>query len=205
MHRVGGCTGIGSTAAPKRSPDRCFTCKVCQQLLSGDNFYERHLQCISCQMAINSVARTMKVLHSDAKQAYVEAIQGAPQEQRAELEHFRSALHKEAEDRIFLNLAGSSTGQIAAAGSLVQTKPETSRPARRTQATPKKVTDTVFQQGKRWRSSAWGAGTQKVRASSQNVNSWPPCHGMMMLLKACEQDLDQLEGAATTDRIAGWQ
>lgn len=156
-------------------------------------------------MAINSVARTMKVAHSDAKYAYMDAIQAAPKEQRADLEYHRNHLHKDAEDRIFHSLAGSTMEQIVAADPSVQTKAEDIRTPRKTTRAGKFIAaDTAYSPGKRRRCTTWAGAKPKVQAWSHDATLESPFQGMMLLLKACEHDLDLLDSTAEPDSMAGW-
>ena len=181
---------IGSPTTLKRSSEKSFMCKICERVLSGENFYERHLQCISCQMAINSVARTMKVQHHEAKSAYIEAIREAPGDNLADLESYRNALHKDAENRMKRSLA-EPMEQVAEAGTPGQATIQPGGRPRRTSGTAKRATDETSSPCKRRRT-----GVRHIaEVEKDDTIDAKPCHGLLMLLKACEKDLDALEAS----------
>jgi hypothetical protein len=177
-----------SQAAPtntaRRSKDSMFTCKVCIRSLSGDHFYERHLQCITCQMAINSVARTVKVPHSDAKRAYIEAINKLTMEEHTQLDSHRNGIHVDAER-------------------LLRTCPEVvlerapplpkRRPAAQSRSAVKRASPNLDSQPE---PSKRACGPERNLGNvSQQITCggiWGPHHGLLLLIKACESDLAEL-------------
>lgn len=156
-------------------------------------------------MAINSVARNTNAAHSDAKTAYMAAVQAAPQAQRADLEIFRNAIHKVAEDHLVPNQAGNST---ATAGSSAQTNSQVPKRALRA---VKATTDATGPRAKRRRSSTSAGVHHKAEADNPDDSFEAPClQGLtwLALMEACAQDLAHLESSqaeANLSREAGWQ
>lgn len=185
-----------STSTAKRSKDSTFTCKVCIRSLSGDHFYERHLQCISCQMAINSVARTVKVAHSDAKRAYIESINTLTIDEHKQLESHRNNIHLDAEQR----LMRSCPHAVLERSPRPKLKPHTQyikgivkRPFPNLSKSPTKPSPK--------KQSCHVAASARQERHPDRMSSYGSCacnalgshHGMLMLIKACEDDLAKLD------------
>jgi hypothetical protein len=182
-----------SQAAPtntaRRSKDSMFTCKVCIRSLSGDHFYERHLQCITCQMAINSVARTVKVPHSHAKRAYIESINTLTIEEHLQLDSHRNGIHLDAEERLLRTCAHAVLERASP-----HSKPSPNRSAVKR---PFPNLDSPAKPSKRACRPSGGArpdgqfGNVSLQVTCGGV--WGPHHGLLMLIKACESDLAKLD------------
>jgi hypothetical protein len=192
-----------SSPTAKRSHDAHFVCKICSRRLSGDHFYERHLQCIACQMNVNSVARTMKVPHAEAKRAYMDAITAAPLEHYANLEDHRLSLHRDAERRLGCVLANA--GSCGSSCQLHRTSTD-SPPSPLREAFD--AVDNAQMPNKR-RRRASRVKMEQMMMMDDVVENDERCEnacqtgfphpGMMLLLKACEQDLKKLERPAEVD------
>jgi hypothetical protein len=79
-------------------------------------------------MAINSVARAMRVVHAQSKQAYMQAIREAPQEVQKDLKSYWHALHNDAEHRLAVWWAQLHNADSSGPALEI---PETDWPARR--------------------------------------------------------------------------
>ena len=143
-------------------------------------------------MAINCVARNMKVQHLEAKTAYIQAVQAATPEQIADLENFRMKLHMDAVQRI---KNGLGVGGQQAAGSDLPV-PENQACCRRRRRTAEAVNNDADAPGASPRRRRTGTAVKgTAQPGIRNLIHETPCHGLLMLLKACRNDLDEMEAS----------
>jgi hypothetical protein len=181
---------------PTRNPAETFIfCKLCERQLPGQNFYERHLQCTHCQMAVNSITRSSKVAHAQAKQAYMEALQEAAPEVQQDLEAHRQALANDAAHRLVLRHARLQDPNASGSAPAMR---EVGRPAKRA-ATRNASLDQGTPPRKRSRASP--VVSLPAGQLVADDKAWAclgeerPCHRMLMLLQACQQDMELLDAA----------
>jgi hypothetical protein len=146
-------------------------------------------------MAVNSITRSFKVAHAQAKQAYMEANQEAAPEVHQDLEAHRQALANDAAHRLVLCQARPQDPDASRSAPAMR---EVGRPAKRA-ATKNASLDQVTPPRKRLRASpvvSLPAG-QLVAADKAwaRLGEKPPCHRMLMLLQACQQDMELLDAA----------
>jgi hypothetical protein len=147
-------------------------------------------------MAVNSITRSSKVAHAQAKQAYMEAIQEAATEVHQDLEAHRQALANDATHRLILRRA--QTQDPDASGSAPAMR-EVGRPAKR--AATKTA---ILVQGTPPRKCSQASPVVSLPAGQlvADNKAWdrlgeePPCHKMLMLLQACQQDMELLDAAS---------
>ena len=146
-------------------------------------------------MAINCVARNMKVQHLEAKTAYIQAVQAAPLEQIADLENFRMELHMDAAQRIKNGLEVGE--QQAAVSGLPAVSQEACRFQRRTEAaSAAAVSNGADAAGPFTKRRCTGTAVKEtVQADIRDLIHETPCHGLLMLLRACRNDLDEIEAS----------
>jgi hypothetical protein len=186
----------GKTSSPaanttaKRDKDLSFDCKVCARSLSGDHFYERHLQCINCQMAINSVSRALKVGHADAKSAYIEAVRELSHGDLVNLDSIRDRVQADAEARFCNPAAGNAQSLKRSASGSASGAPTKKEPSKRRRTTAQSPADS----GENAPARQSNRLETKAAAYTHPEESpmWGPCYGMYLLIKACEEDLAKM-------------
>jgi hypothetical protein len=146
-------------------------------------------------MAVNSIETSSKVTHAQAKQAYKEAMKEAEPEVQQDLEAHRQALANDAAHHLVLLQARLQDRD--ASGSTPAMR-EVGRPAKRA-ASKNASPDQGTPPHKRSRASpvlSLPAG-QLVADNKAwaRLGEEPPCHRMLMLLQACQQDMELLDAA----------
>jgi hypothetical protein len=145
-------------------------------------------------MAINSVARTVKVPHSDAKRAYIESINTLSIEDHKQFDSHRNSIHLDAEQRLLRTCPHAVLERASP-------RPKPKPAAQLNKSVVKRPFPNLDSPAKpllskRGCCTSGGAradrsfGHMSLHSTCEDV--WGPHHGMLMLIKACESDLAKL-------------